>query len=446
MSLWRKASCIVTLLLLVLSHDILLRGQGPSPLRTTYSPSQRRVHLMTLFALATSEPSQLPLYMNYYAESCGRNAYFDCTIFILVPDALYAEYALWPAPRFFACRPLDDALHANVRLRLINDSDWVTRAKAQTGLETIYGTESMFKLADYKPLLGHIFGPYSPALSSKVMSPADFSWKGTQDEWDARFENFLMSDVYSHWGFADPDVIFGDLSRFFLPSHDAWTSYFRGGWTEMTTAGQLLILRNTLEFRELWHDAESMETSGKWVESELINPRRVTYSELLFGRQLFAFTELHNKSFHHKLVSFSDERGSKIAGVSGRFFDVWWEDGRVFGRRACNKQSRRPYPPNQEVSFQVEGAIFHVWVMKKWLSDVKNTWQNRNMTMFTCNGWDFPTPTPWHLNRWNYSFVMQDGGATFIKASFHDPNWSAESDYPTGSCTKENVKARLWGT
>ena len=384
--------------------------------------------------------------MNYYAESCGRNANFDCTMIILVPDALYAAYALWSAPRFFACRPLDDELHANVRIRLLNDSDWITRAKAQTGLATIYGADKMFKLADYKPLLGHIFGPYSPALSSTVLSPADFSWKGTQDEWDARFENYLASDVYSHWGFADPDVIFGDLSHFFLPSHDAWTSYFRGGWTEMTTAGQLLILRNTPEFREVWHDIESMETSGRWAESDLMNPRRVTYSELLFGLQLFSFTEKRNSSFYHKLVSFSDERGSKIGGVPGRFFDVWWEDGHVYGRRACNKQSIRHYPPNQDVSFQVEGAILHTWVMKKWLADKTNTWQSRNMTMFTCNGWDFPTPTPWHLNRWNYSFVTHDGGATFVKASFHDPNWSAQSDFPTGSCAKENPKARMWGT
>ena len=302
----------------------------------------------------------------------------------------------------------------------------------------------MLKLADYKPLLGHIFGPLSPFVSSTMppAAAANASWKGSAAGWAARFEDLLPRAVYSHWGFADPDIIFGNLSRFHAPSHDAWTSYFRGGWQETTTAGQLLILRNEREFRQLWHNAEE---THEWAEGALMNPDRVTYSELLFGRQLFTFAGLRSLSFYHKLTSFTDERGHRVGSVYGRFFDFWWEGGRVFARRACNDRSARPYPTGQDVTFHVEGALLHVWAMKKWLADKKNAAQNGGQTMHSCDLWDFPNPTPWHDNRWNYSFVTR-AGVDFVKASFHDPDWRAESDFPTGSCTREDVSARGWDT
>jgi hypothetical protein len=447
MSRLRRWFLAATGLLLLLSNSAPPRGSGPAPLRTVRSraPAVRaRVHLMTLFGLTSPEPSQLPLYMNYYAESCGYNAaYTDCTIFLLVSDAHYAEYARWPVPRFFACRPHDDALPANVRLRLLNDSEWIARTMAQTGLSVVYGTERVHKLADYKPLLAHIFGPFSPALGSAAPPSSVYSW--TERAWRARFEDYLPEGVYTHWGFADPDVIFGDLSRFFLPTHDLWLSYFRGGWQEQTAAGQLVILRNAHAYRELWRDADTIYETGQWPEGELMKTKRVTYSELLFGLQLFSFANQHNSSFYHKLVSFSDERGNRVGNIPGRFFDLWWEDGHVYATRACNARSIRPYPVNQAVTYHVEGAIMHTWAMKKFLADPKQNNNQTQQSMFSCAGWDFPNASPWHDRRWNYSFVTR-GGVQFVKASFHDPNWRAESDFPTGSCPQEDARARPWGT
>jgi hypothetical protein len=188
-----------------------------------------------------------------------------------------------------------------------------------------------------------------------------------------------------------------------------------------------------------------VQETGEWAEGVLLKKERVTYSELLFGQQLFAYAALHNISFFHKLVSFSDERGFRTGGVYGRFFDFWYENGRVYGRRACNDKSARPYPEGSLDTFQVEGAILHVWAMKKWLAEPKNEWQNRNMTMHSCRLWDFPNPTPWHDSRWNISFVTR-GGLEFVKASFHDPRWREQSDFPTGSCAREAANARAWGT
>jgi hypothetical protein len=430
---------ILALILLALSLSPLPHGHEAlqSLRKVSAARPPPRVHLLTLFGLSTPAPSQLPLYLNYWAESCGRNAaYIDCTLFVVVSDALFVQYARWAPPQFFACRPHDDELHANVRLELLNNSEWVMRATAQTGLAVVYGTDRMLKLADYKPLLGHIFGPFDPTPG---ISSTAAQW--TADSWGARFKNHLP-DRYSHWGFADPDIILGDLSRFHQPSHDAWTSYFRGGWQETTTAGQLLILRNSPDFRKLWHNVEE---TNEWALGALMNPNRVTYSEKLFGQQVFAYAALRNISFYHKLVSFTDERGFRVGGVYGRFFDYWYEDGRVYGRRACNDASMRPYPENQDETYHVEGALLHVWAMKKWLSDPTNAWQNKNQTMFSCHVWDFPNPTPWHDNRWNYSFVTR-GGQEFVKASFHDPYWRSQGDFPMGSCAREAANARAWGT
>ncbi len=188
--------------------------------------------------------------------------------------------------------------------------------------------------------------------------------------------------------------------------------------------------------------------SGQWAEGELLKPQRVTYSELLFGLQLFAFAEKHNISFFHKFVSFSDERGGRVGTVHGRFFDHWWEAGRVFARRACNERSKRPYPEGQAdgpgATYQVEGAILHVWAMKKFLADPLQNNNQTRLSMHSCSGWDFPNASPWHDSRWNYSFVTRHG-VEFVKASFHDSHWRAESDFPSGSCAKEDA-VRAWGT
>jgi hypothetical protein len=339
------------------------RAPQPTPLR--------RLHLINVYALANSPTARLPHYMNYFLETCGWNAAdVDCTVFVLVADGLHGALAALPTPSLLSCRPPGAALPPNVALHVLNDTAWQARLRRTTGHAKVWGVDNMLKLADYKPAHGEIFAEY------------------------------IAEDKYSHWGYVDPDVLLGRVSAFFSWDDDAYVTYFRGGWHETTASGQLTILRNTQALRSLWRDSYA---AGACVECSFYNKKRLTVSELQFGTQLFYAADAWGLKFSHREESFTDERGNK-----GRFYDYFWEAGRVFARRTCFPETAAP---------PIEGVLLHIWAMKKFLAAAPAGTQS----FYNCSGWDFPTPTPWLERRWNYSFITKDD--SLLIASFHDPAW-----------------------
>jgi hypothetical protein len=351
------------------AHDLRFAAAW-RPLQLAAPTPPRRVHLINVYALSDSPSARLPLYMNYFLESCGWNAAdVDCTVFVLVADRLSGALAALPPAGLLSCRPLDAPLPSNVALHVVNDTAWQARLRAATGHAKVWGVENMLKLADYKPAHADIFAEYVP---------------------EAR---------YSHWGYVDPDVILGRVSAFFSFADDAYVTYFRGGWHETTASGQLTILRNTAPLRTLWRDSYA---AGACVECAYYNKKRLTISELQFGTQLFHAAEAQGLRFSHREESFTDERGNK-----GRFYDYFWEAGRVFARRTCFPETAAP---------PVEGVLLHIWAMKKFLAGAEG-----HQTFHNCSAWHFPTPTPWREPRWNYSFITKDD--SLLIASFHDAEW-----------------------
>jgi hypothetical protein len=364
--------------------SVLLHSVGPP----AAAAAPKRLHIMTLYGLSggSSPVPQLPMYLNYWVASCGSNAAIaDCTLFVLMSDAAAAAAAAWPAARFFACRPWDNALPPNVRLVLLSDSAWTARVARQVGLKP-YGTENTYKLADYKPLYGDIFDDYLP------------------------------QHVYSHWAFADPDVIFGALGRFFSFQDDIYVTYFRGGWHEETASGQFTVLRNTGVLRHLW---QRPPVFGALLPAEqdpwaiLNKKQRLTYSEKGFGKAIFGIAAALNLTISHREESFTDESGKK-----GRFYDLWWHKGHVYAARACFGQ------PVQE------GILIHMWALKKYHL-AENTGALHN-----CSAWVMPSDRPWDTEqRWNYTHAINYGNMAVSVSEFHDPLHGHCSRPPCG-CPK----------
>ena len=364
------------------AHDLRFAAAW-RPLQLAAPTPPRRVHLINVYALSDSPAARLPLYMNYFLESCGWNsADLDCTVFVLVADRLHGALAALPSASLLSCRPPGAALPPNVALRLLNDSAWQDRLRRRTGHAAVWGVGNMLKLADYKPTYGEVF------------------------------EDFLPEAAYSHWGFVDPDVLLGRVGAFFSWSLDAYVTYFRGGWHENTASGQLTILRNTAALRGLWRDSYA---AGACAECSFYNKKRLTVSELQFGRQLFYAAEAWGLRFSHKEDSFTDESGHK-----GRFYDFYVEAGRVFARRTCFPETAAP---------RIEGVLLHLWAMKKFLASAPRGTQS----FYNCSGWDWPSPTPWLEPRWNYSFITRDNA--LVIASFHDRDWRSCSRPPC-KCSK----------
>jgi hypothetical protein len=387
----RRWFCVL-LTLAVWLLTVFLHGldspSAPVFVRTLQLAAPRRLHLINVYALANSPDARLPLYMNYFLETCGWNAAdLDCTVFVLVADGQHAALAALPSASLLSCRPPDAALPPNVALRLINDTAWLARLSRTTPLAKVWGVDNMLKLADYKPAYGEIFGDYLPLTK------------------------------YSHWGFVDPDVLLGRVGAFFSFTLDAYVTYFRGGWHEATASGQLTILRNTPALNALWRDSYAL---GACAECSFYLKKRLTVSELQFGTQLFYAAEAWGLQFSHKEQSFTDERGN-----AGRFYDYFWEAGRIFARRTCFPETAAP---------PVEGVLLHMWAMKKFLAAAPKGTQS----FYNCSGWDSPSPTPWLEPRWNYSFVT--AGNNLVIASFHDSDWRSCSRPPC-KCLKGQAQA-----
>jgi hypothetical protein len=98
------------------------------------------------------------------------------------------------------------------------------------------------------------------------------------------FQNMLKSEEekYSHWGWTDPDILFGNIDYFMEDwSFDIYTSYFMAGYHEGTLAGQLTIFRNNHRFRNLWKEIGS-EAYGK-----MNSAREYGMDERVLGKYVF---------------------------------------------------------------------------------------------------------------------------------------------------------------
>jgi hypothetical protein len=343
----------------------------------------QRIHIMTVYGLENVK--LLPFYMNYYVASCGWNAAVaDCTIFLVAADHLAASFVGREASSFFDCRPLDNPLPSNVRVVVLPNAEWQRRGRMQLGLK-VWGVENMYKMADYKPLYGDIFDDYLPY------------------------------DIYSHWAYADPDVMFGSIKRFFSFDDDIYVTYFKGGWHEETASGQLTIMRNTGILRHLWQrpvifgEKVPQKDDQWWI---LNRGLRLTYSEQGFGKALFGIAASLNLTFSHREESFSDEKGNK-----GRHWDMWWEKGRVFAIPACFKTPMR------------EGILIHMWAIKKAHGAPGGRLHN-------CSAWIFPSDRPWDTEpRWNYTHAVNLNNQEKSVSEFHDPLWG-HCSRPPCNCPK----------
>ena len=321
----------------------------------------RRLALIMHYEL---RDEKLPPMLNYVAEACGwQRASVDCLFFVVVADADADAAKRRPAAAAFACRAEDDALPANVRVRVLAHAEWAALLlRAAHVVAQPLGNAR--KQADYKPLYG--------------------------DLWS----EFLPERVYSHFGWHDPDTILGNVSKFTdglaLDVYTAsWPPRIAAGETYI--AGQLAIFRNTAALRHVY-----MQIPNLLPRMDDAAQHGLDESDL--GDAVFAAARAFNYSAAFRYDAFQDHPNKP--GFDHH--DFYFERGRVLAARKCGA----------EPGAVREGVYIHVAGIKRFpLSDQCAFLQGHE------RGWAEP--------RWNLAAVPGDDDAGLVPrfAAFHDEEW-----------------------
>ena len=239
---------------------------------------------------------KLPAYLNYVAEACAwQSASLDCLFFVVVHD-LDADAARARPAALFPCRAADDALPANVLVRVLSWSEWAALMMRSAHV-TAQPLGNYKKQSDYRPAYADLFS------------------------------EFLPESRYSHWGWFDPDTIIGNVSHFMDGLElDIYTAYWPPAGPDMRyMAGQLSVFRNTAALRHLYLQIPN-------VVQQMDDPAQLGVDESIFGAVVFPTAERFGYRFKSSFESLQDHPNEPGHDRD----DYVFERGRVFAVSKCN--------------------------------------------------------------------------------------------------------------
>jgi len=220
------------------------------------------------------------------------------------------------------------------------------------------------------------------------------------------FEELLDERTYTHWGWADWDLLLGDLSAV-VPERSLWeydALTFPGATLGFAWAGQLSILRNDAPGRALYtvvpNHLELGFKTGAGEQRQSGWEERVLLRETLRHRPSYAI-------LFHMAAQF-DYKAQWLTWVP---FDHFWHEGKVW---RCAKQplTRPGRPP-----LLVQNAT-------RWLADVRQVIEDphgfeRRTDGRVCIRWDLES-SPWRCcpQGTGVHYAWKDGKLTPILTGF----------------------------
>ena len=433
-----------------------------------------RVALLSMFALRQeSLDNALSVWHNYWAQSCaGQVTVADCILVIVSPgkdsDLLplrpppekpATSYCGWrahwentgedslgakrlsahTASRVFAQRSADDDVPDNVILLHIS------------------GEELNHRLRDFAQV-GDDFLSWESKSTFMAMSPLKFA--DMKPFYGALFPDLLQSDdfAYSHWAFADIDMLYGDLSSFLFikprfdpddiknPTPYVQTVYFLDpdGYTMPAVSGQLTVFKNEARTTELWRTLG--HTDGFDV---LRNPNYTAFDETPFGEHVFEAGSEDSEGYKGMSLSVRVMRGIFDSNCKSLWdWDVRWDAPTKFmspARLTIQRNCMDPHLPaahatcggvtneTREVALLHFGCTKDLIIKRDMVAASSSKTTNAgtgNATVVVVNDKFCDDCKPetgtwpkngWHQKSYRYTSFLSNSGEPFW--SFHDPNW-----------------------
>jgi hypothetical protein len=198
----------------------------------TTEPSPRIAILLPFIGKGAES---VPPYLGLFCGAAGGSAALvDFLIFHANVLTQYAErtgsHVCPPNVKFINLESMDN-LASNYLLRLMDqvpEDEWeVNSREMMTRVLTHHLMAYPYALVEYKPTFGHVFADY------------------IQD--------------YTHWGYSDLDIVFGDLTRWITPeelSDFDIVTYGFGDQNRVYLRGQFTFHKNNHKINQLWRKCE----------------------------------------------------------------------------------------------------------------------------------------------------------------------------------------------
>lgn len=251
----------------------------------------------------------LPAFAQLFLESCNRNPSIE---FLLVGDA-------WEGLG-------QDDVPSNCRLIPIGMADMKERILRQTGFQPNF--ESPYKLCDFKPAFGEVFGP--------ELEGADY------------------------WGFTDIDLVLGNLPAFLgeLGRYDVFSS------RKEFLSGPFFLMRNTAEVNGLYRKSKDVRTVLESEHHVCFDECNFAWVELREGKSILE-VETRVESMTEVIAK------AQLEGLSAHFETLSLEPRKAFRGRAAVEHGRVLMDGREFIHYHHhwnKGRMFYTFPQWDWRS------------------------------------------------------------------------------
>ena len=272
---------------------------GPSPIVKSFSKNglvsgrlhSKKQRLAIIIPFIGEGPEAVPPYLELFCTAAGGSA--SLVDFLLIHDGVLDGYYGAPCPEnviFISLSSLEEFSRYMVRVVDHKPERDIALGQSRERLAKIVATHIIkypYVLVEFKPALGHIFA------------------------------EFLKG--YSHWGYSDLDILFGDLERWITPDElndfDIVTYGF-GDQDRIYLRGQFTFHKNEEKINQLWRSCHYLSDMDQRFNDVLTGAKVIPFvigcavyiHSLQYRAQCFLFDVISSIGCFYSTFTFSQLR------------------------------------------------------------------------------------------------------------------------------------------
>ena len=276
------------------AHNHLQYNRQQNLFTGIVTPQAHRIAIVLPFI---GTPESIPPYLELFCTAAGGSA--SLVDFLILHPGVLDSFATRnnvcpPNVKFVNLHSMENFASKLLRVMdFIPQEDWVLdNREIMIRVLTKYLTAYPYALVEYKPTFGHVFA------------------------------EFL--DEYSHWGYSDVDIVFGDLSRWItqeeLQDFDIVT-YGYGDQNRVYLRGQFTFHRNIPKINQLWRKCEYLSHLDQRFSKVLSGEQKLKF-ESAEGCYSSAILERQDIRVKYAVKAFTDTRETDTVYSHGLYVSL----------------------------------------------------------------------------------------------------------------------------
>lgn len=262
--------------------------------KTRFRGNKQQHRIAIVIPFFGESPESIPSYLQLFCTAAAGS--FSLVDFLIVHNGVLEAYTEPTPPNVIFINIGSTKEFAQRLLRVVDrkeEKDIAVHSRAQLlKIVTYHVHQYPYVLVEFKPAIGHLFSD--------------------------------LLEGYSHWGYSDLDIAFGDLSRWITPeelSDFDIVTYGYGDQNRVYLRGQFTIHKNIERINQIWRECDYLSSMDERFADVLSGKRklRVESAEGCYSAAVLKQKDIRVK---YAVKAFNDVNAKDTANTHGVFLGI----------------------------------------------------------------------------------------------------------------------------